>query len=123
MTKKKWALRRSPTVPQEAVQLSDGRWVGIVHQCALYWEENGRFDGSDREHLDDLVPLQTAPKKTLRCWVRPDGGMTTPIFHFGWIEVIERAPGDKLAETVRKFEPCEGGNLWEALREYDEATK
>jgi hypothetical protein len=41
MEEKKWALRRSPTVPQEVVQLSDGRWVGVVNSVAFWWPEDG----------------------------------------------------------------------------------
>ena len=130
---KQWALRKSPTVPQEAVQLSDGRWVGIINGMSQWWPKNGMLISS--EHPLDLVPLQVPPKKTLRCWASDRGSYVAlnqydPITHNslspGWVEMIERAPGDKLAEEVKRHSMGWGLNiegLKQALREYDEATK
>ena len=136
MTEKKWALRRSPTVHFEGPFIGPDKWnrIAAVHDGnMIVWDDLGHVMGGYREDFD-LVPLQVPPKKTLRCWASDRGSYVAlnqydPITHNslspGWVEMIERAPGDKLAEAVHRWKADEipGSDLIAALREYDEATK
>ena len=139
MTEKKWALRRSPTVPQEVhVEPQTGNLFAVVDGYLRHW--NAKGIPLNFAALDDtlfLTALQTVPKKALRCWTRRNPMEDTPwVSDFdpssptnqGWREMIERAPGDKLAEAVRREVSHEDvyadwQSLEQALREYDEATK
>jgi len=135
----KWALRRSPTVHFEGPFIGPDKWnrIAAVHDGnMIVWDDLGHVMGGYREDFD-LVPLQTPPKKALQCWVN-----VTPDGDFWWahkskeealdtessqpiqaVPMIERAPGDALAEAVRERISAAEPELANALRTYEEATK
>ena len=103
------ALRRDPftrfdgpfTAPD-----NDGISRAVVNGSCYAWRANGKCLGSCYEL--DLIPLQTAPAKWLRCLADVRHGSPYAIRGFGdfgadrnGVHLIERAAYDELAEALR----------------------
>ena len=135
---KKWALRRSPTVEQPVqIEPATGRLWALMDDG---WLRTWAVDGKRLpygESPDDLIPLQTAPSaagaamKALRFEVQvaPDGrvigGIIFSLKGCKRVPMIERPPGDALADAVDKWVNVGGAisDLREFLRKYRGATQ